>query len=259
MGKLRNDRSNCAERLVDSDLVASFAEACQVALGKYPNDHRRAVTQLCRVLGSRIPTTRSFLAEHVMRNVVLRLVVRAVANWTPAHERQYLWPLVVHMASGTGWNRALERFLVAVRLLLDSPADYTNIGDRRVIRVIELIEARCAESLRLSGIAAEVHVSSWYLSKMLKKNIGVGFSGLIRLIRIKKAEVLLESSMLSVKEVAASVGYSGTAAFDRDFRRVHGLTPSEWRISHASTRDYPSIDCKVEGENKKRASNYPIL
>jgi AraC-like DNA-binding protein len=40
---------------------------------------------------------------------------------------------------------------------------------------------------------------------------------------------LLTESELSVKEIAAAVGYSSSATFIRAFRRVHGITPASYR------------------------------
>jgi AraC-like DNA-binding protein len=39
----------------------------------------------------------------------------------------------------------------------------------------------------------------------------------------------LSLPLLSVKEIAGAVGYGFTSSFDREFKRVHGCTPTEWR------------------------------
>jgi AraC-like DNA-binding protein len=45
---------------------------------------------------------------------------------------------------------------------------------------------------------------------------------------MRRAERLL-LTMSSIKETAYACGYSSTGSFGRDFRRVHGCPPSEWR------------------------------
>lgn len=47
--------------------------------------------------------------------------------------------------------------------------------------------------------------------------------------RIQKARELLETTSLSVKEIAARVGIQDQSHFTRDFKRGHRLTPSQYR------------------------------
>ena len=51
----------------------------------------------------------------------------------------------------------------------------------------------------------------------------------LRRIRMRHAERLLLTTMSSIKETAYACGYTSTGSFGRDFRRVHGCAPSEWR------------------------------
>ena len=48
-------------------------------------------------------------------------------------------------------------------------------------------------------------------------------------LRLRRARLLLEGTLLSVKEVMALVGYNDASHFSRDFRRQHGASPTEFR------------------------------
>ncbi|MGH7552218.1 MAG: helix-turn-helix domain-containing protein [Longimicrobiales bacterium] len=41
--------------------------------------------------------------------------------------------------------------------------------------------------------------------------------------------LMQSSSTLSVKEIAAAVGYNYVTSFDRNFKKMQGMTPTEWR------------------------------
>ena len=47
--------------------------------------------------------------------------------------------------------------------------------------------------------------------------------------RLKRARVLLERTFLTVKQVMAHVGINDPSHFARDFRRLHGVAPSQLR------------------------------
>jgi AraC-like DNA-binding protein len=81
----------------------------------------------------------------------------------------------------------------------------------------------------LDSIAAEACVSRWYLSRELNRRLGRGFYQCLHAFRVLRAVVLLRSTRLSVKEIAAAVGYSWTSALDKQFGAWLHMTPTEFR------------------------------
>jgi two-component system response regulator YesN len=59
-------------------------------------------------------------------------------------------------------------------------------------------------------------------------------------IRLKKAKERLENGMLSVKEIAADVGFPNLSCFCRSFKARYGATPTQYRKTHFRI-DLPSI------------------
>ena len=53
----------------------------------------------------------------------------------------------------------------------------------------------------------------------------------LKLIRMQKAEQLLLSTFLSVKEIMNRVGISNESYFSREFKRTFGLAPLQYRNS----------------------------
>jgi two-component system response regulator YesN len=103
-------------------------------------------------------------------------------------------------------------------------------------RAAALLEGHYPEEVSLTGIASELHVSSFYLSHIFRQSTGITFSEYLTKLRMDEAKRLLEVTDLPVVEVAARVGYREPNYFGRVFKRVNGMTPLAWRRSARATR-----------------------
>jgi AraC-like DNA-binding protein len=106
-----------------------------------------------------------------------------------------------------------------------------NVVDWRVRRVLEMIERDYGDpQLSLRHVATAVNLSPWYIARMLKRHTGTGFAEHLRRRRIAVAQRLLTDSALSVKEIAAAVGYHPTR-LSHNFRASCGVAPVAFRMS----------------------------
>jgi YesN/AraC family two-component response regulator len=64
----------------------------------------------------------------------------------------------------------------------------------------------------------------------------VSFTDVLTSVRVERAKELLAGTRLSVKQIAGRVGYSGGNYFAKVFRRVSGMSPSEYRLSGGGRR-----------------------
>ena len=64
---------------------------------------------------------------------------------------------------------------------------------------------------------------------MFKKQFGMGFSEYVNGKRLEKAKELLETTSLSVRDVAITVGFSEANYFSRLFKQNLGMSPTEFR------------------------------
>lgn len=109
-------------------------------------------------------------------------------------------------------------------------ASHTAEHDPRVLRTLEAIERRFGDPcLRLRRLAADVALSDCRLTQLVKMATGRSFGSHLHARRVAEARELLASSSLSVKEIAARVGYSATTQLDRHFKRVMRTSPSMYR------------------------------
>ena len=84
-------------------------------------------------------------------------------------------------------------------------------------------------NLSLSSVAAEFGISEGHLSKTFKLKYGMRFSAYVEAVRMDKAKDFLKNTSLNVNEISELTGYLSTNTFCRAFKRVTGLTPSDYR------------------------------
>lgn len=104
--------------------------------------------------------------------------------------------------------------------------------DGRIKLVIKLVEQQYArDDPTLRKMAKQAGLSIWYLPRLFKRNTGISFGEYLRKLRLQKAEKLLQDTTLSIKEIAAAVGYKHVSDFDHHFKSMYGMCPGEYRRS----------------------------
>ena len=85
--------------------------------------------------------------------------------------------------------------------------------------------------LSLGEFAQSVNLSVWRLCHIFKSDVGMPPIRYLRLLRMERAKDLLESSFLSVKEIAYQVGLNDESHFVRDFKSTYGFSPALYRLN----------------------------
>jgi AraC-like DNA-binding protein/ligand-binding sensor protein len=98
-----------------------------------------------------------------------------------------------------------------------------------ITRAKNFIEENQAEDLSLAAVARAVNTSTFYFCKMFKKATGLTFTEYLGRVRVEKAKSLLLSPHARVSEVAFEVGFQSLSQFNRVFKRIAGLSPTEYR------------------------------
>jgi transcriptional regulator GlxA family with amidase domain len=82
-------------------------------------------------------------------------------------------------------------------------------------------------------LARSVRLSRWHLGHLFKNEVGDSPARYLRALRMRRAGVLLATTLLTVKEIRYRVGVRDQSHFARDFKSIYGLTPTEYRAAHA--------------------------
>lgn len=95
---------------------------------------------------------------------------------------------------------------------------------------------RFAERLRVADLAAVAEMSVAQLERRMRRVFGMSVKQFVLRLRLEEAVRLLSSTELPVAEVAARCGYYDQAALTRQFKRVVGMTPGEYRATATVSR-----------------------
>jgi AraC family transcriptional regulator of arabinose operon len=103
--------------------------------------------------------------------------------------------------------------------------------DRRIEVVISRMESQISTSLEFRELALLVNLSPSRLRHLFKSETGKTPPQYLKQLRLQKAELLLRTTFLSVKEIANRVGLPMASHFVREFKKAYGATPTTYRSS----------------------------
>ena len=104
-----------------------------------------------------------------------------------------------------------------------------DLPDRRLRRVLELMQQQFASALTINGLAREAGISPFHFSRTFKAKIGVTPHEHIRRLRLRHARTLLVQTDLSIFEVAVACGYAHDGHFAAAFQKAFGRSPNAFR------------------------------
>ncbi len=119
-------------------------------------------------------------------------------------------------------------------------------GDAHVEAAVEEISARYLSDLTVDSAAERLGISGDHLARIFKRRTGYTFNEYLTRFRIQRAVELLRDPSVRVGEVADLCGYRDPRYFSSLFRRLVGMTPSEFRSGRIRNPDLPGPPKKPE-------------
>ena len=109
----------------------------------------------------------------------------------------------------------------------NSPYINTQLGC--IAPAIAYIAENYMEEVSIEKLSHLCHVSTSHFRRLFKQVLGWSPLDYVQMVRIDRACVLLYNCDYSVTEIGLQVGYPSPSSFNRQFRRIHGISPSQWR------------------------------
>lgn len=124
-------------------------------------------------------------------------------------------------------SQRIYRILCA--LLFPTAPARSMAQDSIISQAIDYIDQHLFESISVNQIAEQVRLSTSHFSRLFRSATGFSPHEYIMLHRIDEAKALLQSTSLSVKEIAFRVGYRSEVNFIIAFTDKTGLSPTQFR------------------------------
>ncbi len=116
-----------------------------------------------------------------------------------------------------------------INTILTGTDEEMDIDNLTVLKVINFIRDNYRKDITLSEAANLVGVTPEYLSKLFNQKINVNFVVFLRNFRISIAKRMILSGKYRIQEVAEQVGFKDPKYFNKVFKSVCGISPSEYK------------------------------
>lgn len=123
-----------------------------------------------------------------------------------------------------------------------SQENLNPIDMHRLSRITRYISLNYNKKITLDDVSNMEHLSSYYVSHLIKKTLGFNFQNFVNAIRLEFAEKLLVFSKASLMQISEECGFSSPNYFNKCFSAWHGKTPAQYR------KDYHPCErtCKAD-------------
>ncbi len=126
----------------------------------------------------------------------------------------------------------LELLVYIFRKLNRSETDFTSLPQNKSDSfecVYQYIQEHYTESISLKNLAQLAYLSPKYFSRLFKIHSGCTVTEYTQKLRIDRACELLSGTAFPIVQIAEQTGYSDVKYFNKVFRRLMNVSPTEYR------------------------------
>ena len=124
---------------------------------------------------------------------------------------------------------AYNEVIKMVDIVFDKMNVKGKLSDGGMKSVVDYIERNLKRGISLEDVANHVNISTYYLSKIFKKEMGVNFITYVTDRKMDMAKEMLVNTDIPVLNIALDLAYNEANYFSKAFKKKTGLTPSEYR------------------------------
>ncbi len=161
---------------------------------------------------------RGYLLKPIDDDEFASVIKQTIAYIQKKHEQESF----LRRFQTIGNDKQMLAELVAGKLQPNSKTKYLDLA-------LQKIRENCTQDITFKSISESLHISERYLGKLFKENTEYTFLEYLTICRIAKAVDLLDNSDMKVYEIAANIGYTDTRYFSSLFKKILGVTPSEYK------------------------------
>ncbi|MCI6043197.1 response regulator [bacterium] len=170
------------------------------------------------------------IRDYTIRLVLglIRVIGEIRTDLNQEEEITYMLESIRKCCSQKEMRYQFEKILKNITLPDDNVAK--NITENGIVlNAISYIRGNYGNNIGLVDVAQFCNVRSEYLSRIFKEETGVKFVDFLTNFRVSMAKRMLVSGKYKVSEVSEAVGFSDQKYFQKVFKKVCGVTPSEYK------------------------------
>ncbi len=197
------------------------------------------VKQNFEAIRARFMEGKGQLSENPVRNLIyhfvisLALIARFCIEGGMSHDTAYTLGDVYIMRADkcTDCEMILDLF---EQMQIDYAERMREIRKQSAIsihvrRCVDFIYENLHQNLTVNTLAKYEKLNPSYLSKLFKREMGIGMNEFIIRARVEAAEDMLRHTDYTYLDIALSLGFSSQSAFISVFKKYKGITPKQYR------------------------------
>ena len=94
---------------------------------------------------------------------------------------------------------------------------------------IEYVEKNYPNNFKIADLANVCHMSETHFRRVFQEKMNMTPVEYVNFVRVKKACELIDKTDISMEDVAEKVGFVTPSTFNRNFRRIIGTSPYQWK------------------------------
>ena len=147
--------------------------------------------------------------------------------------KPFSYSILVQSIKSLLYNREKLRYYYTSNIHRIEPTDaFGNMEQQFVNNLNSLIKKNLGDSdFSVENLAEDLHISRVQLYRKVKAMMGISISDYIANIRLAKAKSLIETTSLTIAEVAYETGFSTPNYFSTAFKNSYGTSPGTYRKS----------------------------
>lgn len=127
----------------------------------------------------------------------------------------------------------IQVFIVEL-LKLDDHAEKvkkTKEKTAQVFNALDYVEENFSKEIKIAQLANACNMSESHFRRIFLESMNMKPVDYINLIRVQKACELIKKSQISMEDVAHKVGFITVSTFNRNFKKLMGVCPYQWKHS----------------------------
>ncbi|MCI8363074.1 MAG: AraC family transcriptional regulator [Clostridia bacterium] len=127
----------------------------------------------------------------------------------------------------------LQSFVVELLRIHNVHADMPRKSARnfQIAPALSYVKGHYNEEIKIQNLAEVCGISETHFRRIFQECMNMGPNDYINVIRIQEASRLLLKSFATMEEIAFQVGYGDVSTFTRNFKKMFGMTPYQWKRS----------------------------
>lgn len=111
--------------------------------------------------------------------------------------------------------------------------DHESTDMTIVEKTLNYCDNNYMQKISLDTLAKKVGASKYYISRIFSSKIKMSFNDYINTLRVNASKRLLKHTKDSIEMISEEVGFSTVRSYNREFKRLFGISPSEYRKNKA--------------------------